>query len=110
MGKMTICALQFSERARARVLESGGECLTFDQLALRRPTGTDTVLLRGPKNRESQTFRAQDECEQPTHARWCEALREEQGKEIREGQGKEEELWFQGLRIFVCSLVCITIH
>ena len=32
---------------------SGGECLTFDQLALRRPTGTDTVLLRRPKKREA---------------------------------------------------------
>ena len=28
----------------------GGECLTLDQLALRAPTGSNTVLLRGPKN------------------------------------------------------------
>ena len=32
------------------VLQAGGECLTFDQLALLRPTGSDCVLLRGPKN------------------------------------------------------------
>lgn len=31
-------------------LQSGGECLTFDQLALLKPTGADTVLLRGPKS------------------------------------------------------------
>jgi large subunit ribosomal protein L18e len=31
-------------------LQAGGECLTFDQLALERPTGKDCVLLRGPKN------------------------------------------------------------
>jgi len=45
--KMSICALRFTETARARVLAAGGECLTFDQLALRSPTGTNTVLLRG---------------------------------------------------------------
>jgi hypothetical protein len=32
------------------LLQAGGECLTFDQLALERPTGKDCVLLRGPKN------------------------------------------------------------
>lgn len=31
-------------------LQAGGECLTFDQLALLAPTGTNTCLLRGPKN------------------------------------------------------------
>ena len=30
--------------------QAGGECLTFDQLALLRPTGANSVLLRGPKN------------------------------------------------------------
>lgn len=34
----------------SRLLQAGGECLTFDQLALERPTGKDCVLLRGPKN------------------------------------------------------------
>ena len=28
-------------------LKAGGECLTFDQLALREPKGCNTVLLRG---------------------------------------------------------------
>lgn len=48
--KMTICALDFSETARVRVEKAGGECLTFDQLAMRSPTGTDAVLLRGRRH------------------------------------------------------------
>eukprot|EP00161_Ancyromonas_sigmoides_P008563 TRINITY_DN213_c1_g1_i1.p2 TRINITY_DN213_c1_g1~~TRINITY_DN213_c1_g1_i1.p2 ORF type:complete len:217 (+),score=90.81 TRINITY_DN213_c1_g1_i1:90-653(+) len=48
--KMSVCALRFTEAARARILKAGGEVMTFDQLALRAPTGKDTVLLRGPKN------------------------------------------------------------
>ncbi|KAG9457612.1 hypothetical protein H6P81_002120 [Aristolochia fimbriata] len=47
---MKVTALRFTERARARILNAGGECLTFDQLALRAPLGQNTVLLRGPKN------------------------------------------------------------
>lgn len=31
-------------------MQAGGECLTFDQLALQRPTGKDCVLLRGRKS------------------------------------------------------------
>ena len=34
---------------RKRIEKAGGSCLTFDQLALQCPTGTGTVLLRGPK-------------------------------------------------------------
>ena len=49
---MKVCALRFTETARARILQAGGECLTFDQLALRAPTGTGTLLLRGPQMRE----------------------------------------------------------
>lgn len=37
--KLTVCALSFTENARKRILAAGGECLTFDQLALRAPTG-----------------------------------------------------------------------
>jgi large subunit ribosomal protein L18e len=48
--KLRVCALRFTETARARLVKAGGECLTFDQLALERPTGKDCVLLRGPKN------------------------------------------------------------
>jgi len=47
---LTICALRFSEAARARIIKAGGKVLTFDQLATQAPTGSNTVLLRGPKN------------------------------------------------------------
>merc|ERR1711881_275938 len=53
MPKLTVCALRFTETARARIVKAGGECLTFDQLALRTPKGSNTVLLRGPKSREA---------------------------------------------------------
>jgi large subunit ribosomal protein L18e len=36
-------------------LQAGGEVLTFDELALRAPKGSNTVLIRGPKWRESFT-------------------------------------------------------
>jgi len=48
--KMTVCALRFTNTARARITKAGGECLTFDQLALRAPTGENTLLLRGCKS------------------------------------------------------------
>eukprot|EP00010_Vexillifera_abyssalis_P009050 CAMPEP_0201549950 /NCGR_PEP_ID=MMETSP0173_2-20130828/6370_1 /ASSEMBLY_ACC=CAM_ASM_000268 /TAXON_ID=218659 /ORGANISM="Vexillifera sp., Strain DIVA3 564/2" /LENGTH=190 /DNA_ID=CAMNT_0047959797 /DNA_START=47 /DNA_END=619 /DNA_ORIENTATION=+ len=51
---MKICALKFTEPARARILKAGGECLTFDQLALQRPTGSNTFLMRGPKSRTAR--------------------------------------------------------
>lgn len=47
--KLSICALRFTATARARIVKAGGECITLDQLALRAPTGTNTVLLRGRK-------------------------------------------------------------
>jgi len=47
--KLSVCALKFTAGARARILKAGGECLTLDQLALRAPTGSGTVLLRGRK-------------------------------------------------------------
>ena len=34
-----VCALKFTETARARIVKAGGECLTFDQLALQAPLG-----------------------------------------------------------------------
>lgn len=48
--KMSIAALRFTSTARARIEAAAGECLTLDQLALRAPTGSNTLLLRGPKN------------------------------------------------------------
>ncbi|RZC22155.1 60S ribosomal protein L18-2 isoform C [Glycine soja] len=40
---LKITALKFTERARARIEKAGGECLTFDELALRAPLGQNTV-------------------------------------------------------------------
>ena len=49
--KMTVCALKFSETARARIIASGGKIMTFDQLALERPTGDKCILLEGDRTR-----------------------------------------------------------
>jgi large subunit ribosomal protein L18e len=38
-----VTSLRFTETARARIEKAGGECLTFDQLALRAPLGQNTV-------------------------------------------------------------------
>ena len=51
--KLSVCALKLTETARKRILAAGRECLTFDQLALRAPKGSNTVLLCGNKSREA---------------------------------------------------------
>jgi len=48
--KLRVCALNFTENARARILASGGEILTFDQLAIKAPLGQNTQLLQGPRH------------------------------------------------------------
>merc|ERR1711862_92519 len=45
--KMTVAALHVTEKARERILKAGVEVMTLDQLALRAPTGQNTVLLQG---------------------------------------------------------------
>ena len=47
---LKIAALRFTDEARKAITRSGGECMTFDQLALVAPKGTNTVLLRGSKS------------------------------------------------------------
>ena len=47
--KLSIAALRFTRAAKERILKAGGEVITLDQLALRAPTGSNTVLLRGVK-------------------------------------------------------------
>jgi len=42
-----VCALRVTEKARARIIKNGGEVITFDQLALKAPTGANTVLMQG---------------------------------------------------------------
>jgi len=53
LAAINVCALRFTEKARERIISSGGNCLTFDQLALNRPKGNNVVLIRGSKMRES---------------------------------------------------------
>jgi len=48
--KVKVAALRYTSTARARILAAGGEALTLDKLALEKPTGANTLLLRGPKN------------------------------------------------------------
>lgn len=48
--KVNIAALRFTATARARILAAGGTAQTLDQLALEKPTGANTLLIRGPKN------------------------------------------------------------
>jgi len=45
--KITLATLRISETARARIVKNGGEVITIDQLALRAPKGSNTVLVRG---------------------------------------------------------------
>ena len=47
--KLTIAALRFTTSAKERITQAGGEALTLDQLALRAPTGSNTILLRGKR-------------------------------------------------------------
>ncbi|KAJ7638455.1 ribosomal protein L18e/L15P [Roridomyces roridus] len=42
--KLSIAALRFTRAAKERILNAGGEALTLDQLAMRAPTGANTVL------------------------------------------------------------------
>ncbi|KAH8887774.1 ribosomal protein L18e [Thozetella sp. PMI_491] len=48
--KVDVAALRFTATARARITAAGGQAITLDQLALQKPTGANTLLLRGPKN------------------------------------------------------------
>jgi large subunit ribosomal protein L18e len=48
--KVQVAALRVTATARARITAAGGEVITLDQLALEKPTGANTLLLRGPKN------------------------------------------------------------
>ncbi|CAD7083558.1 unnamed protein product [Hermetia illucens] len=47
--KLTLCALHVTQKARERILAAGGKVLTFDQLALKSPTGKKTLLLQGKR-------------------------------------------------------------
>ncbi|KAG5518234.1 hypothetical protein PMAC_003030 [Pneumocystis sp. 'macacae'] len=48
--KLSLAALRVTKTARFRILKSGGEVITLDQLAVRAPLGSNVILLRGKKN------------------------------------------------------------
>lgn len=109
--KISICALRFTSTARARIEKAGGECLTFDQLAMRAPTGSNVILLRGPKShREAvkhfgfgpHTNKVRYSCRYlfPTRllTSFAEAVRREQRQEVREGAWTQTVAWLQGLK------------
>ena len=50
---VTVACLKITRTARARLEKNGGTVLTLDQLAMRYPTGSNCLLLRGPKSREA---------------------------------------------------------
>ena len=41
---LKVTAMRFTKTARARIEKAGGECLTFDQHALKAPLGQNMVL------------------------------------------------------------------
>lgn len=49
LPKVKVCALRVTDKARERIVKNGGEVLTFDQLALRAPTGKNTILMQGER-------------------------------------------------------------
>ena len=55
--KLTVAALKFTRTARQRIENAGGRALTFDQLAIERPTGSNTILVQGKRgNREARRY------------------------------------------------------
>lgn len=118
LPKLSICALKFTATARARIEKAGGEAITFDQLALRAPTGANVILLRGPKNaREavkhfgfgphSNKVRfledGVDNCIHLTPI--LEAKDRVQGTQVRACPWSQTVSWFQGLSAVSVSLL-----
>ncbi|KAG0678584.1 60S ribosomal protein L18A [Pichia californica] len=48
--KATVAALRFTKGAKSTITKNGGEAITLDELALKAPTGKNTLVLRGPRN------------------------------------------------------------
>lgn len=104
--KLSICALRFTRTARARIEKAGGECITFDQLAMRAPTGSNVILLRGPKSHREAVKHFgfgphTNKVRWPCHysntvsllTESTETIRREQGQEVREGSWPQTLAW-----------------
>jgi ribosomal protein L18E len=109
--KLTIAALRFTTAAKERILKAGGEALTLDQLALRAPTGSNTVLLRGKRNtRESVKHFGMGEFAQSDvvindvnsffarSSQAQETFHPVEGPQIRDGSWSPKVSWLQGIR------------
>ena len=124
--QLSVAALRFTSTARARIENAGGECLTMDQLALRAPTGTNTILIRGPKNaREAvkhfgfgphsgkvsvRTLSFKDACCRGTKliiTAITETVCAKQGTQIREGPWSQALARFQGLDVLTITFATI---
>lgn len=120
--KLSIAALRFTATARARILKAGGETLTLDELALRAPTGANTLLLRGPKNAREAVKHfgfgphshkvgnsgwngCNSRIDQPL-TRATEAVRRVQGQEVRACPWPQEVQGFQGVNGGRCHGRC----
>ena len=55
--KMRVCALQFTEEARRRIVKAGGECMTFTELSKLAPEGKGCLLYTSPSPRDRQKSR-----------------------------------------------------
>merc|ERR1712078_453108 len=96
--KISVCALGFTESVKKRIIAAGGECITFDQLALRSPKGTNTVLLRGPKDREALSHFGHSTSVNNPHTQFSQTVCSIKRKKIREGSWSSSFMWFQSLR------------
>lgn len=116
--KVTVAALRFTATARARIIAAGGEAITLDQLALRAPTGSNTLILRGPKNareavkhfgfgphshkvrpvRPRQLTPYSSSSSSASNTQLAETLRRVQGPQVRACPWSQTFARFQGLR------------
>lgn len=128
--KLSVAALRFTATARARIEKAGGETLTLDQLALRAPTGSNTVLLRGPKNAREAVkhfgfgphsgkvsnlptdflLYGLDVCIDRFIVLFTETLCAEQGAKVREGPRTEKIPRLQGLGKHLCLGICLAVE
>jgi ribosomal protein L18E len=121
--KVSVAALRFTAGARARIEAAGGQAITLDKLALEKPTGANTLLLRGPKNaREAVKHFGMGPHKHKVRLSWicprgpvgsnlllipcAEAVRCVKGTQVREGSWSQKVAWFQGLRMS-CPWLCV---
>jgi large subunit ribosomal protein L18e len=56
LPKISLCALYVSSSARKRIIKAGGKIFTFDQIAMKFPTGRNCVLIRGSKTKKKKGY------------------------------------------------------